>query len=102
MLGGGGTGTTARNYIGQLNPGRLTRHDLNPGANAIPHVLAVQADGKILVGGEFTTLGGGGAGTTPRSKVCEAQRGRLGRSELQSRRERRCHRIGGGARVGQS
>lgn len=29
----------------------------NPGANDPVHALAVQADGKILVGGKFTTLG---------------------------------------------
>ena len=32
--------------------------DLNPGANLYVYSLAVQADGKILVGGYFTTLGG--------------------------------------------
>src|SRR2546423_4083039 len=30
----------------------------NPGANNSVKSLAVQADGKILVGGQFTTLGG--------------------------------------------
>jgi uncharacterized delta-60 repeat protein len=30
----------------------------NPGANSVVRSLAVQADGKILVGGYFTTLGG--------------------------------------------
>ena len=38
--------------------------------------LAVQADGKILVGGDFTTLGGGGTGTTPRNYI-----GRLSNSD---------------------
>lgn len=32
--------------------------DFNPGANGDVNSLAVQADGKILVGGKFTTLGG--------------------------------------------
>src|SRR2546426_8121129 len=32
----------------------------DPGANDTVRALAVQADGKILVGGAFTTLGGGG------------------------------------------
>ena len=41
----------------------------NPGANNIVETLAVQGDGKILVGGWFTTLGGGGTGTTPRSRI---------------------------------
>ncbi len=31
---------------------------LNPGANGVVTALAVQPDGKILVGGSFTTLGG--------------------------------------------
>ncbi len=31
---------------------------LNPGANGTVYSLAIQADGKILVGGDFTTLGG--------------------------------------------
>ena len=29
----------------------------NPNANVTVHSIAVQADGKILVGGEFTTIG---------------------------------------------
>jgi len=29
----------------------------NPGANGIVYSLAIQADGKILVGGAFTWLG---------------------------------------------
>ncbi len=36
----------------------------NPGANGPVYVVAVQADGKILVGGDFTTLGGGGANSS--------------------------------------
>jgi hypothetical protein len=31
----------------------------NPGANSFVRALVVQSDGKILVGGFFTTLGGG-------------------------------------------
>ena len=69
MLGGGGTGTTARHYIGRLNADGSLDATFDPGANAIPHALTVQADGKILVGGEFTTIGGGGTGTTPRSRI---------------------------------
>jgi len=37
---------------------------LNPGADGSVHSLAVQADGKILVGGYFTTLGG-----QPRNRI---------------------------------
>ena len=71
MLGGGGTGTTARNHIGRLNAdGSLDFAGFNPGANdrRVRH-LAVQPDGKILVGGAFTTLGGGGTGTTTRNRI---------------------------------
>lgn len=31
----------------------------NPGANGSIHALTMQADGKILVGGDFTSIGGG-------------------------------------------
>ena len=52
-LGGGGMGTTTRNYIGRLNPDGTLDTSFNPGADAVVQVLAIQADGKILVGGEF-------------------------------------------------
>ena len=58
MLGGGGLGNTTRNYIGRLNPDGSLDTSFNPGANAQVIALAVQPDGKILVGGDFTTLGG--------------------------------------------
>ncbi len=41
----------------------------NPGADNRVWVVAVQADGKILVSGEFTALGGGGTGTTERRYI---------------------------------
>ncbi len=53
-----------RNYIGRLNADGSLDRSFNPGAvanlGAFPGVtaLVVQADGKILVGGSFTTLGG--------------------------------------------
>src|SRR4051812_47291798 len=50
---GGGTGTTTRNRIGRLNvDGSLDSFD--PGANGEVFAIAVQPDGKILVGGDFT------------------------------------------------
>ncbi|OFW26099.1 MAG: hypothetical protein A3H97_14130 [Acidobacteria bacterium RIFCSPLOWO2_02_FULL_65_29] len=69
MLGGGGTGTTTRNHIGRLNADGSLDQTFNPGVNGTVFALAVQADGKIVVGGEFTSLGGGGSGTTPRNNV---------------------------------
>jgi uncharacterized delta-60 repeat protein len=65
----GGGGTTARNRIGRLNPDGTLDTSFNPGANGTVTALAVQADGKILVGGLFTTLGGGGSGTTMRNRI---------------------------------
>src|SRR5260221_522541 len=63
---GGGTGTTTRNRIGRLNADGTVDPSFNPGANSIVEAIAVQPDGKILVGGTFSMLGGGGAGTTAR------------------------------------
>ena len=63
-LGGGGTGTTSRNFIEQLNSDGSLDTDFDPGAGGIVYAIAVQADGRIVLGGAFITLGGGGAGTT--------------------------------------
>ena len=41
----------------------------DPGANGLVSALAVQSDGKIVVGGNFTTLGGGGTGTSTRNHI---------------------------------
>src|SRR2546423_14427731 len=45
----------------------------DPGADRNVKALAVQIDGKIIVGGTFSNLGGGGTGTTSRKRI-----GRLG------------------------
>ena len=67
---GGGTGTTTRNRIGRLDPDGTLDSSLSiPALTASVFALAVQADGKILVGGFFTTLGGGGTGTTTRNHI---------------------------------
>jgi hypothetical protein len=42
----------------------------NPGANRLGVIsMAEQSDGKVLVVGGSTTLGGGGTGTTPCSRI---------------------------------
>jgi uncharacterized delta-60 repeat protein len=55
-------GGQTRNNLGRLNPDGTLDTAFNPGAGGgtLPYVdsLAVQADGKILVGGDFSTLGG--------------------------------------------
>ena len=63
------TGTTPRNRIGRLNADGSLDASFNPGANGAVFAMAVQPDGKILVGGVFTTLGGGGTGTTTRNRI---------------------------------
>ena len=68
-LGGGGFGTTTRNFIGRLNADGTLDTSFDPGANGFVYALVVQADGKILVGGAFSTLGGGGTGTTTRNNI---------------------------------
>jgi uncharacterized delta-60 repeat protein len=67
---GNGTGLqTSRSHIGRLNADGTVDLSFNPGANGNVWALAVQPDGKILVGGEFSLMGGGGTGTTPRSRL---------------------------------
>src|SRR5207237_6751557 len=68
-LGGVGTGTFVRNRIARLNPDVTLDMTFNPGANDRISAIALQPDGKILVGGNFTTCGGGGSGTIPRSCI---------------------------------
>ncbi len=69
---GGVTGTTPRSKIGRLNTDGTVDAGFNPGATgSIVYTIGVQADGKILAGGNFTGLGNGGA--TPRRFI-----GRLG------------------------
>src|SRR2546430_16984442 len=60
-LGGGGMGTTTRKHIGRLTPDGSV-DSFNTGANDVVDSLAIQADGKIVVGEFFTTIGSGGTG----------------------------------------
>ena len=50
----GGAAVT-RNHIARLNPDGTLDTAFNPNANGAVYSIAVQADGKILVGGGFTT-----------------------------------------------
>src|SRR5207248_4876919 len=53
----GGAAVT-RNRIARLNPDGTLDTNFNPNANLDVNTIAVQADGKILVGGFFTSMGG--------------------------------------------
>ena len=66
---GSGAGAVMRHNLARLNRDGSVDTSFNPGASGIVAALVVQADGKILVGGAFTTLGGGGTGTTPRTNL---------------------------------
>jgi len=57
-------GGEARSHLARLNPDGTLDADFNPGASSAPGIsagvncLALQADGKVLVGGTFSTLAG--------------------------------------------
>ena len=47
-----------RNHMARLNPDGTLDTAFNPNANDVVHTIALQADGKILAGGDFTNIGG--------------------------------------------
>ena len=53
-----GGASVTRNHIARLNPDGTLDTAFNPNANGTVYSIAVQADGKILVGGDFTSIGG--------------------------------------------
>jgi uncharacterized delta-60 repeat protein len=53
-----GGGAVTRNHIARLNPDGTLDTAFNPNANDSVLSIAVQADGKILAGGLFTSVGG--------------------------------------------
>ena len=100
MLGGSFTviNSLGRNSIARLNDdGSLdTGFDPGQGVNGPVYAIAVYPtntlfEGKIVIGGSFTQVGG-----VSRSRHCAAQRQRLSRHYLRSRRRRRQRRPGGG------
>jgi uncharacterized delta-60 repeat protein len=55
-----------RSNLACFNADGSLDHGFNPGTNGEVFSVAVLPDGKILVAGFFTTIGGGGSGATPR------------------------------------
>ena len=53
-----GGAPVTRNHIARLNPDGTLDTAFNPNANNVVVSIAVQADGKILAGGGFTSIGG--------------------------------------------
>lgn len=63
LVGGNFTGANSiggqtRNYIARLDTTTGLADSFNPNANSSVRAIAVQTDGKILVGGFFTSIGG--------------------------------------------
>jgi uncharacterized delta-60 repeat protein len=50
--------TVTRNHIARLNPDGTVDAGFNPNSDNIVEAIALQADGKILVGGWFDSIGG--------------------------------------------
>jgi uncharacterized delta-60 repeat protein len=65
----GNGATTPRNHLARLNPDGSLDNGFDPGANGSVFAMVVQPDGKIVVAGAFTMLGGGGTGQSPRSRI---------------------------------
>src|SRR5205807_1945117 len=53
----GGAAVT-RNRIARLNPDGTLDSGFNPNANDVVRAIKLQSDGKILAGGNFTSIGG--------------------------------------------
>ena len=53
-----GGGSVTRNHIARLNHDGTLDTAFDPNANSTVYAIAVQADGKILAGGNFTNIGG--------------------------------------------
>jgi uncharacterized delta-60 repeat protein len=53
-----GGAAVARNCIARLNPDGTLDTGFNPNADLVVRSIALQADGKILVGGLFSSIGG--------------------------------------------
>ena len=68
-IGGGGTGSTPRARIARLNADGSIDMGFDAGASDTVFAIALQPDGKIVVGGAFTTLGGGGNGLNDRWRI---------------------------------
>ena len=65
----GGGATVLRNRVARLNPNGAIDTTFDPKANNAVETLAVQSDGRILMGGRFTTLAPNGGATVTRNYV---------------------------------
>lgn len=66
---GGGTGTVSRSHLGRLNADGSVDSTFDPGANLAIYSFALQQDGAVIVGGDLSSLGGGGMGANTRLRI---------------------------------
>jgi len=64
-----GSGAVTRNRVARLTTGGSVDTVFNPNANDLVLALAVQSDGKILLGGTFSTLSPNGSGAVTRNRI---------------------------------
>ena len=74
LAGGQFTGTNSiggqtRNGIARLDPATGLADSFDPNANGPVRVIVVQPDGKILIGGDFTTLAPNGGAAVMRNRI---------------------------------
>src|SRR5208282_5522546 len=52
----GGSAAASRNYVARLNADGTLDTAFNPNPNAAVYAVAYQPDGKVIIGGSFTTV----------------------------------------------
>jgi uncharacterized delta-60 repeat protein len=66
----GGSAQVTRNYVARLNADGSLDSVFNPNTNGVVYAIAYQPNGQIVIGGSFTTVQPGGAGSpTTRNHV---------------------------------
>ena len=66
-------GGQTRNRIARLDPTTGLADSFDPNANGVVLAIAVQADGKILAGGTFTTLAPNGGAAVTRNRIARLE-----------------------------
>ncbi len=61
--------TVPRNYIARFNPDGTLDTTFNPNADNTVYTIVIQPDGKILIGGFFSTLTPNGGAAVPRNRI---------------------------------
>ena len=81
-------GGQTRNFIARLDPTTGLADSFNPNPNSTVFAIAVQADGKILAGGDFTTLAPNGGAAVTRNRIARLETDGTARPDAQSRHRR--------------